>query len=392
MNMAKSILILSFYFSPDLCAGSFRTNALIESLEPLAFAKNIQIDVVTTMPNRYANFQVDAPTYESKGCVTIHRIKIPTHQSGFFDQAKSFAYYFFKTLQITKHKEYDVIYATSSRLFTAFLGARIASKKRTPLFLDIRDIFTDTMKSILKFPLNILIPVFNFIERYTIKKANALNVVSEGFLPYFKNYTQRPISTISHGIDDCFKNMYCQKMAVDHLKKRILYAGNIGQGQGIEKIIPKLAEIFKNRCEFYIIGNGGQLKELKEASANLNNVHILSPMGRKELILHYQDCDILFLHLNDLPAFNKVLPSKIFEYAMTGKPILAGLSGYSADFLSQHVSGSWLFQPCNIIQATEQLNTILKNDLKIEDRKMFYDQFNREKSMMELSLKMMSYV
>jgi len=391
MGMTKRVLILSFYFAPDLCAGSFRTNALIESLEPLAFAKNVQIDVVTTMPNRYANFHVDAPTSEIKGCVTIHRIKIPSHQSGFVDQAKSFTHYFFKSLQITKHKDYDVVYATSSRLFTAFLGTRIATKKHVPLFLDIRDIFTDTMQAILKFPLNTLLPVFNFIERYTIKKANALNVVSEGFVPYFKSRTSCEISTISHGIDTCFKDLQCSHSEIRSIN-RVLYAGNIGQGQGIEKIIPPLAEKFKNHCEFYIIGSGGQLKALKEACKNLNNVHILLPMDRQELIQHYQDCDILFLHLNDLPAFNKVLPSKIFEYVMTGKPILAGLSGYSAEFLNQHVSGSWVFSPCNIDQAGEQLQAILENGIEIKDREEFYKQFSREKSMRELSLKIMSYI
>src|SRR3990167_10912637 len=140
--MSKQILILSFYFPPDLCAGSFRAQALIESLEPLAQAENIQIDIITTLPNRYANFHVDAKAHETRGCVTIHRIKIPAHHSGFIDQAKAFAHYFFKSLKMTRHKKYDVVYATSSRLFTAFLGARVATKKQTLLFLDIRDIFT----------------------------------------------------------------------------------------------------------------------------------------------------------------------------------------------------------------------------------------------------------
>ena len=46
---------------------------------------------------------------------------------------------------------------------------------------------------------------------------------------------------------------------------------------------------------------------------------------------------ILFIHLNAYPAFEKVLPSKIFEYAATGKPILAGVSGYSADFIRNNL-------------------------------------------------------
>lgn len=389
--MTKKILILSFYYPPDLCAGSFRTKALIESLEPLAQTQNIQIDIITTIPNRYADFQMSAKILETKGCVTIYRIKIPTHKSGFIDQAKAFAHYFFKTLKITRDKQYGVVYATSSRLFTAFLGARIATKKKIPLFLDIRDIFTDTMKSILKFPLNLCIPFFNLIERYTIKKANILNLVSSGFLPYFKTRDDCEVTTISHGVDIFFRDIQ-SGVRENRLIKRVLYAGNIGQGQGIEKIIPALAIAFKNQCEFYIIGNGGQKEKLEKACYRLKNITIFPPVDREKLMQHYNDSDILFLHLNNLPAFNKVLPSKIFEYAMTGKPILAGVSGYAADFFRREISNSCIFQPCNAEQAITQLNYILSSDMKSKDNNMFYEKFNREKLMNELATKIVSLV
>src|SRR3990167_2712279 len=116
----------------------------------------------------------------------------------------------------------------------------------------------------------------------------------------------------------------------------------------------------------------------------LLNIKILPPMDRQALIQHYQKSDILFLHLNDFSAFRKVLPSKIFEYVMTGKPILAGLSGYSADFISTNVSGCWIFPPCDTAQAIAQLTQILKHRLNIEDRNEFYEKFNREKMMRKL--------
>ena len=115
-------------------------------------------------------------------------------------------------------------------------------------------------------------------------------------------------------------------------------------------------------------------------------------MDRQALIQHYQKSDILFLHLNDLSAFTKVLPSKIFEYVMTGKPILAGLTGYSADFIVKNASGCWLFPPCDTEKAIAQLNTILNSDIKHEDRKNFYEEFNREKMMEKLASKIISSV
>ena len=54
---SMKILVLSFYYQPDLCAGSFRTTALIRELKKYT---DLEIDILTTMPNRYASFGVEA--------------------------------------------------------------------------------------------------------------------------------------------------------------------------------------------------------------------------------------------------------------------------------------------------------------------------------------------
>ena len=49
---------------------------------------------------------------------------------------------------------------------------------------------------------------------------------------------------------------------------------------------------------------------------------------------------MLFLHLGAVPAFEKVLPSKLFEYAALGKPVLAGVAGYAADFVRAEIDNA----------------------------------------------------
>ena len=56
---ALRILVLSFYYPPDLSAGSFRANALVKALVDAGGA-NLQIDVVSTLPNRYDSFSKEA--------------------------------------------------------------------------------------------------------------------------------------------------------------------------------------------------------------------------------------------------------------------------------------------------------------------------------------------
>lgn len=167
------LLFLTYYFEPDLCAGSFRNTSLFHEIRK-RLGKGDFIHVFTTKPNRYNTFKVSSQAKEHGINYVIDRILIPEHKSGMLDQAKSFTVFYHEVMKRIKYEDFDLIYASSSRLFTAFLGKRIASLKKCPLYLDIRDIFVDTMKDVFKDREIIQIPVFAFskiIEKYTFSNA-----------------------------------------------------------------------------------------------------------------------------------------------------------------------------------------------------------------------------
>ena len=62
------ILVLTFYYKPDLSAGSFRTTAFVDELKKLV-DKDTQIEVITTLPNRYHSFEQKALASEIVGNV-----------------------------------------------------------------------------------------------------------------------------------------------------------------------------------------------------------------------------------------------------------------------------------------------------------------------------------
>jgi glycosyltransferase involved in cell wall biosynthesis len=99
---------------------------------------------------------------------------------------------------------------------------------------------------------------------------------------------------------------------------------------------------------------------------------------------HYREADILFLHLNDLAAFRKVLPSKLFEYAATGKPVLAGVAGQAADFLRDQVSGAEVFAPCSVEGMALSLEKLLAGPRRF-DRGDFCARFRREAIMDQMA-------
>ncbi|MFM9481342.1 hypothetical protein, partial [Streptomyces scabiei] len=84
---------------------------------------------------------------------------------------------------------------------------------------------------------------------------------------------------------------------------------------GLHKIIPQAAKMLGNGYHFKVFGDGGARKYLEEAieKEKLINVSIEKPVKRAELLEIYKRSHYLFMHLNDYAAFEKVLPSKVFE-------------------------------------------------------------------------------
>lgn len=378
------ILILTFYYKPDISAGSFRMEGFVEALsKKIKDKKNIEIDILTSMPNRYGNFQSNIKHYENiTDNIKIRRINIFKHKNRLLTRAASFLKYFINVLYISKKNDYDIIFSTSSLLFTGFLGALTAKIKHAELYLDIRDIFTDSIKDMLpNYILFFLMPILKIIEKFTIRRADKINLVSRGFYEYFKDrFPEKSFSFFTNGIDKEFIGVNFEKTKRNE-KKIITYIGNIGEGQGLHKIIPYIAKNMERKYLFQIIGDGGGLNALKENLKKMDssNVILYKPVTREKLIEFYKQSDYLFLHLNDYEAFKKVLPSKIFEYAAVQKPIIAGVSGFCRRFIETHINNHMIFKPCDPDDFIEKFKNSEFSE-KIE-RKEFIEKFQRDKIM-----------
>lgn len=377
----KKILYLTFYFEPDLCAGSFRNTPLVKELATQA--KEIAtIHVFTTLPNRYSSFEAEAPQSEQRDNYIVSRIAIPQHQSGMKDQVFSFKEYYTSVKQAVKGKEYDLVVASSSRLFTAYLGYSVARKLGVPLYLDIRDIFYDTLEDVLPNGLvkKVALPVIKFIEKKTFTYAKHINLISGGFKPYFEEYDQAEYSYYPNGVDDVFIEANKGDSIVvssPSAVRTIVYAGNLGEGQGLHKIVPQAAKDLEGKFRFVIIGDGGAKQKLVDEIERLSvsNVELRPPVKRNELIKIYREADFLFVHLNNYKAFEKVLPSKLFELATFPKPLISGVSGFAAEFVKLNIPNVILFEPCNVNDFVNKISNYEYRQLKRDD---FMDKFKRD--------------
>lgn len=394
------LLLLGFYYPPDISAGAFRAQALVQALEN-RLPEGSELHVLTTMPNRFARESQRTAEEErlAGGKVTITRLPVPKGGSGMAGQAWAFLHYAFRVARHARGQQYDLVVASSSRLMTAVLGRWVARRRNAKLYQDIRDIFVDNLPHVL--PLgggHFLAPPFSILERWSLRSADCINLVSPGFASYFMpRYPRQRFTWHTNGIDTLFVEAAEQgrfdKNAEEGTEPRlkVLYAGNLGAGQGLEHILPPLAARLGDSVHFTVIGAGGGQGELQRRleTQRAKNVTLLPPLPREHLLDAYREADVLFLHLNDLPSLARVLPSKLFEYAATGKPIWAGVSGYAASFVEREIENAVVFPPCDTENAVAALGQLA---LSSRPRAPFVAKWRRDRIMGEMAGEIMALV
>ena len=101
------IVFFSFYYRPDLSAGSFRSAALSKALEK-KLRTNDELHVITTQPNRYLTHRVKADKKEVRGKITIHRISVPNHRNGMISQVYTFSVFALSAFSICRKIKPDL--------------------------------------------------------------------------------------------------------------------------------------------------------------------------------------------------------------------------------------------------------------------------------------------
>ena len=114
---------------------------------------------------------------------------------------------------------------------------------------------------------------------------------------------------------------------------------------------------------------------------NIKNIDLIPPINRSRLIEYYNATDIFLLQLNDIPAFQRVLPSKIFDYGSFNKPIIAGVKGVARNFMQEHLPQTFFYDPQHIDPIIKYINSILENGLPLINNETFIKKFSRNNIM-----------
>jgi glycosyltransferase involved in cell wall biosynthesis len=260
----------------------------------------------------------------------------------------------------------DLVIATSPQFFVGVAGAIIAKLKRRPFVLEIRDLWPKSVVELGQLHEGLILSSLEALEAWLYRSASGIVVNTRTFQDHItaRGAASDRIELIYNGIDPSLFRP--QPKNVELLKKHglaeyftVAYVGTLGLAHGLTLLID-VAERLKARDElrFVLIGDGADREKLEAdiARRGLENVRLLGLQPRETMPDWIASIDLLLVLLRDLPVFETVIPSKIFEFLAQERPVVLAARGEIRRMMEE-AQGALVIDP----EAQDQLVSAIEN-------------------------------
>lgn len=192
-----------------------------------------------------------------------------------------------------------------------------------------------------------------------------LTVTNDTELSYFRRRNFPAVFKISNGISQEKFNKLASlnPKNYDNLKDYLLvYVGNVGFAQNLKDIINVIGNL--QGFKLKVIGTGNDLQRLTShvKENDFKNVSFLGPKPWDEAMDYVKTADCLLGQISS--KFKTAVPSKIYEYAITGRPVIFGLPEGPAKKIAEQLSNFYVYDPSNIKEFN---NLLLQLKSKVID-------------------------
>jgi len=362
----RDILIITSYFPPETGAASNRIHHLAHGLKEHGF----NVSVATPLPNYptgkiFKSYRGKLSNTVLENNIRIHRLWIHASNSKnkllrlFAMLSYSFSLIWF----FITHKLPKTIIVQSPPLIVAFTCMFFLSNKRQ-LILNVSDLWPIAGLELGALKKNFSYKILERIERYNYKKATIILGQSEEILAHVNTITSHSNIFLYRNFPD-FKPPKLNKNDRSNPKIKMVYAGLLGIAQGIYKLCEHLDY---TNIEFHIYGAGAETKKVEAFIAANPELPVIYHGEVKRTELHTL---LMQYDLTIIPLLNRIygsVPSKIFEYARLGLPILYFGGGEGETIIETNNLG-WVAKASDYKDLNRVLNTIKSNDLHVDLRR-----------------------
>jgi len=374
MRDKRNILIISYYYLPEVMAASYRMHAWAKYLqksgwEPIIITKLRDESKAQNSPDKPALFsreydsKINCPVYRvpynqkfkkiwdlrgklsSKSNpslidITVRKflsfvirniLLIPDEKAGWYETAYKAA------LFIMKQHKFDIIIATGPPWTDFKIASQLSSVTNTPWIADYRDPWTQPTTKGIKKEYFIWMLVNRIYERKLAKTATEIIQNTETAQKNLAKLLGRKVNLIRNGFDpDNFRDK--NKATPDKKVFTISFIGTLHSNTitdvfigGFHKFI-KENKITPKTCKLELIGNTNGFKRIEKTYQNFSDIRkfvsYIPPVSQKRANEKMCRSHILLLFPFDMRG---CIPAKTYEYLASGRPILVTPAGRYQD-------------------------------------------------------------
>lgn len=387
MKKKNVLLIGGNYFPEPTGIGKYNG----EMMKWLAEQGN-NCTVVTTYPY-YPFWKIQSPYEKSSFWFSSEKLQlsnsksvnvircphyVPKNPNGLTRLISEFSFFiaaYIVILYFIFKKKFDYIITVAPPFEIGLLGLLYKLFRGGKLLYHIQDLQVDAARDLQMIKSKLIINIFLKIESFIIRNADVVSTISQGMLEKVKEKCSKEVVLFPNWVDiDSFyptenKAELKRAYGFNSTDTIILYAGGIGQKQGLEAILDA-AKILENveGFKFAICGSGPYKERLVNLKneMNLKNVFFLPLQPSSEFNSFLNMADI-HLVLQKAGAADLVLPSKLTTIlSVGGVAIVTANEGTSLYDIMSSTNMGILIEP----ESLEALVAAITNVKDVEFKEM----------------------
>jgi len=352
MQANLSILMIHQHYFPEMAGTARRTRELAESFA----TRGHNVSVITSFPREFRSIPgTDCQPFEKLNGVDVYRVKtlFEVKKNVILRMVSYFSFVLISLKLALKKSKNSNIVISIAPLSSGIIGSLIRIINKKHHHFDVPDILPDLGISAGMIKSKPLIALLYKIEKWVYNHSNTISAITHGQIKNInlKGVSRDKLSYIPDWIDDTFfqKNLVLHQDMVNQTtkysgKKLISFVGNIGALQNPETFLETMVALAKEKRDeflFLFIGDGIMLPYLKKRSKELNikNIEFVGRVKRELIPAYMNRSDILVANYLSNDYMDICIPGKLFEYAVSKKPIVMGARGEAKNLIEKYGLG-----------------------------------------------------
>ncbi len=265
-----------------------------------------------------------------------------------FSRAMAFIKFSLRSIRLVFQEDFDIVFASSTPITAGIPGIVMKWRgKRKPFVFEVRDLWPELPREMGIIKNRLLLWAMGRLEYASYNRADACVALSPGIKQGVEKRLSRtiPVHLIPNGCDlDLFKPGKHARSLIPGCSENdfiSVFIGAHGMANGLDAALDAAAILNKEpehkHIKVVLIGDGKVKKHLADRvrEEGLDNVLMLDPVPKKDLINYLHAADIGLMLLANVPAFYfGTSPNKFFDYISAGLPVLNNYPGWLAEMIS----------------------------------------------------------